>query len=307
LRSKRYCFDTNAIKTQRLNIILIILTLMSIFVSAQERQIGIINDPDGYVNIRQDKSAQSKVIGKICEGDRFYYYSVTDSDWWKIQTYYGNQSGYVHKSRIADYYVKNSYCQCLLFDQKQTDLPNFQFSIGDNNVIVCGYLKQRYSKDKIKISEFSITDCQKNKMIIFYSALQTCYIEKFSDKVKITELSKLPFGENWTWNELPYKEREIFLNSDNELILGDEKPVLDYHIANDKIDDYLKSLDKLKENKNDLDFETTIGALLKCALNDNQKAKEILFDFNNYFGVTLDGAFLEFHNDAITIYNWIMN
>jgi hypothetical protein len=284
---------------------IICLVLLSFAISAQEAKIGIISDPDGYVNIRQEKSTQSEIVGKIKEGDRFYFYPKAGEVWWKIEVEFGNETGFVHKSRISELHIKSPYCQCLFFEHVQTDLPNFQFNIGGLKGTICGYLLNRISENKIKISEFSITDCQKDEMIVFYSAVQTCYIEIIDEKLKITEVTQLPFGKNWNWIELPLKERNLFLGTDNELVLGAEKSVLNYSLSNEKIEQYLEMVESKRKNNESFEIETTIGAILKCALNGNQKAKDILLNFNDYFGFKLDGAFQEFYNDAISIYNFI--
>lgn len=63
-----------------------------------EEQIGIIQDPDGYTNLRKDKNTASEVLQKIKSGEKV---NVLDQngDWWLIETKDGKQ-GYIHKSRI---------------------------------------------------------------------------------------------------------------------------------------------------------------------------------------------------------------
>ena len=57
-----------------------------------------IQDPDGYTNLRKDKTATSEILQKIKSGDHI---EVLDNsgDWFLIKTKEGKQ-GYVHKSRI---------------------------------------------------------------------------------------------------------------------------------------------------------------------------------------------------------------
>jgi len=62
---------------------------------------GVIEDPDGYVNISKDQDAQSEILGKILDKEVFYYWKVPDSDWYIIQTG-TNIRGFVHKSRIKE-------------------------------------------------------------------------------------------------------------------------------------------------------------------------------------------------------------
>ncbi|REC60662.1 hypothetical protein DRF65_19660 [Chryseobacterium pennae] len=57
-----------------------------------------IQDPDGYTNLRKDKSITSQVLQKIKSGEQI---EVTDQngDWWFVTSQEGKK-GYVHKSRI---------------------------------------------------------------------------------------------------------------------------------------------------------------------------------------------------------------
>jgi len=69
-------------------------------VVANLRKKAVIDDPDGYVNVREKESKKSKIVAKIAEGEEFYY-RPTDSDWWEVaETADGDILGYVHNSRI---------------------------------------------------------------------------------------------------------------------------------------------------------------------------------------------------------------
>jgi hypothetical protein len=60
---------------------------------------GIINDPDGYVNVRKERDAKSEIICRILQNEKFLYWPASHSNWWSVKTKDG-KSGYVHKSRI---------------------------------------------------------------------------------------------------------------------------------------------------------------------------------------------------------------
>lgn len=57
-----------------------------------------IQDPDGYTNLRKEKSSSSEVLQKIKSGESIL---ILDDigDWWQVKTKEG-KTGYVHKSRI---------------------------------------------------------------------------------------------------------------------------------------------------------------------------------------------------------------
>ena len=57
-----------------------------------------IQDPDGYTNLRKDKTATSEILQKVKSGEHIDVLDNT-GDWFLIKTKEGKQ-GYVHKSRI---------------------------------------------------------------------------------------------------------------------------------------------------------------------------------------------------------------
>lgn len=60
--------------------------------------IGTIDDPDGYTNVREQNNINSKIILTVKENEEFKIIDKT-GDWWKILTKDGTV-GYMHKSRI---------------------------------------------------------------------------------------------------------------------------------------------------------------------------------------------------------------
>ncbi|WP_442879403.1 SH3 domain-containing protein [Chryseobacterium sp.] len=64
----------------------------------ENNSIFIIQDADGYTNLRQDKNSSSKILQKIKTGEQVEVLDQND-DWWSIISKEGNK-GYIHKSRI---------------------------------------------------------------------------------------------------------------------------------------------------------------------------------------------------------------
>lgn len=60
---------------------------------------GIINDKDGYVNIRESPNAKAKIVGTIKVGERFYYIPY-NSSWVKVKMSHSNLGGYIYYNRI---------------------------------------------------------------------------------------------------------------------------------------------------------------------------------------------------------------
>jgi hypothetical protein len=59
---------------------------------------AVIDDPDGYTNVRRQRSASSEIVAKLTAGERFYTYKQP-GNWWQVKTA-GGAVGYVHVSRI---------------------------------------------------------------------------------------------------------------------------------------------------------------------------------------------------------------
>lgn len=67
---------------------------------------GIINDEDGYVNIRKEPSVKSAIVGKLYSLELFYFVPVSDTNWYKVYDQgngNGKYLGYVHKKKIATF------------------------------------------------------------------------------------------------------------------------------------------------------------------------------------------------------------
>ena len=66
-------------------------------------KLAIINDPDGYTNLRKEKSPDSEIISMVFSNQVFYYRPNAEESWWKVTVYQfieDNIEGYMHKSRI---------------------------------------------------------------------------------------------------------------------------------------------------------------------------------------------------------------
>lgn len=59
---------------------------------------ALIVDKDGYVNVREKGSANSKIIGKIKSGEAVFIFEDLDTDWLNIII--DDKSGYIHRSRV---------------------------------------------------------------------------------------------------------------------------------------------------------------------------------------------------------------
>lgn len=59
---------------------------------------AVINDPDGYTNLRKAPDGKSAIIGRVDKENSFSTHPQA-GDWWQVRVD-GNTQGYMHKSRI---------------------------------------------------------------------------------------------------------------------------------------------------------------------------------------------------------------
>ncbi|KXK56760.1 MAG: Bacterial SH3 domain protein [Chlorobi bacterium OLB5] len=78
---------------------------------------AIINDPDGFTNIRYQPNTNSEILDKIIDGEEFQVIVDLSKDWWKVKTKKGI-IGYVHKSRVR------------LFNEDKYNKPQTKKSFG---------------------------------------------------------------------------------------------------------------------------------------------------------------------------------
>ena len=88
-------------------------------IPVQAQELGYIDDPDGYTNLRLSPSGKSDIIGVILSGQTFNFYPETNSDWWKVDFEF--RTGYVHKSRIK------------YFDEVASEISKFFLSYVESN------------------------------------------------------------------------------------------------------------------------------------------------------------------------------
>lgn len=60
--------------------------------------LAVIDDPDGYTNVRSGQGSQYSTIDRVVEGEVFFTIPQ-QADWWPVRTK-GNKMGYMHRSRI---------------------------------------------------------------------------------------------------------------------------------------------------------------------------------------------------------------
>ncbi|MBD1384494.1 hypothetical protein IDJ75_04320 [Mucilaginibacter rigui] len=84
---------------------ILILAFACFLTGSYAQSFAVINDKDGYVNVRKDKNINSYVVGKLDINSIFGIWEQGDdkSDWVEIYSQLGDNKGiqgYIHKSRI---------------------------------------------------------------------------------------------------------------------------------------------------------------------------------------------------------------
>ena len=77
---------------------ILLFLLISDIVFAQEEAFAVINDKDGYVNVRKGKSPQSKVLKRLNNKTIVFVYNydkATDGNW-----IYTDEEGYIYNDRV---------------------------------------------------------------------------------------------------------------------------------------------------------------------------------------------------------------
>jgi len=276
-----------------------------LFSELSAQKIGIINDPDGYTNIRSGQGMNYDIVGKINEADEFNYFPDSESNWWAVETIprIGTPlKGYVHKSRIQPYYPEESvYCNCHQTYNTQDTKPVMSTQVGHINLAICGYLLQRQSAKSIKISGFTITNCETDEVIRSYGDLRTCQVIYNGRFVEIFELIRLPIGKGFQWIQTPYKTVELS-DVSGAIAIGKEQFVLDLSdITDSDVNSFVDELPSYKGKGYFDEVETFIGKLLVCTLKGNKQCEAVFNDIRNYLDYALDGAASEFYSDCTSV------
>jgi len=69
----------------------------------QKDNFAIINDPDGYTNVRAAADGKAEIVAKIVDGERFFFDEVPGSNWVKVYRTADADAeciGYMHSSRV---------------------------------------------------------------------------------------------------------------------------------------------------------------------------------------------------------------
>jgi len=172
-------------------ILILLLLIIGNPVSAQE--LGYINDPDGYTNLRLDPNGKSEIVGIVITGQVFKYYPNNNSDWWKVDFKF--RTGFMHKSKIKDFNKAKSEISKYFQDYYSADRNNVELSEGNNEKLFMETqdyplaTMKAFCEQSKEIQEYLISEYKSpiHDMI----DLQLIYSRLESEKTTCSEISKI--------------------------------------------------------------------------------------------------------------------
>ncbi len=167
--------------------ILFIWTFFSILTTNAENKLAQIKDPDGFLNVRSGKNANSAIVGKIEKGD-FFYCEKTKADWLKVVAFEwhdGQQvEGFVHRSRVQFIEALNISTQKKLL----TTILLKQKALATTFQETC------HSKGKIGYKS-AVNELEKHTEVKYAPALEI--LPKYFSKTQDVELLQVFFSTMW--------------------------------------------------------------------------------------------------------------
>lgn len=117
-----------------------ILLVASLFIPsfsfAQSNHFGLIQDKDGYVNVRDQASTKSKVVDKLNNGEVVSFVGDYAENQFSYVLYLKDGSGYIHDSRI------NKFKDFQKWKLQSSDMKSAGYSLGQNKVHVMTHKAQ---------------------------------------------------------------------------------------------------------------------------------------------------------------------
>ena len=83
------------------NYIVLVLFFFCTMTPFAQNKLAVINDPDGFTNVRSGPNKDFSIIDTLHKDDFFYFNFEGNSEWVKVTAYTGRQiDGFIHKSKI---------------------------------------------------------------------------------------------------------------------------------------------------------------------------------------------------------------
>jgi len=290
-------------KTLQLSILLSLIGLIPI----KAQDLGYINDPDGYANLRLEPSGKSDIIGIITSDQVFRYYP-DNSDWWKVDFYF--RTGYLHKSMIKNFDKIKSEIINYFQDYYSADRNNVELSEAYNEKLFM--VTQNYPlatltafcEQSNEIQEFIISVYKSplhdliNLQLIYSRLISSSYSCKEAFQIiNAIDIAAKNIGQdlknikNFTTivpeDNKPVKHLELTNNWFVSELNG--KPIT-FYLNHPEIDTYSKMF---YQGQFALSDDTLTFAFLDSVLTTNQETQSFYLHVFNYAVKVADGALAE--------------
>jgi hypothetical protein len=210
-----------------ITITLILFCTLTVFAG---NRLAIINDPDGFTNIRSGQGNEFPIVSTINK-DEFFYCDLTNSEWIKVialKWQNGNQvEGYIHKSRVQ--LVEN------LDFQRQKEL--IKQILDKQRILANNFQKAWKSKDSIAyrttVRELELCSEIKYSPILeilpkyFCETKDTMILDLFystiwADKGSANEMPSFAISECFICNsDLVIKQLQLIVNKEQKDLVYD--------------------------------------------------------------------------------------
>jgi hypothetical protein len=173
---------------------------------------------------------------------------------------------------------------------------------GHPGLVATGYLEFRKSKDKAVASEIEVFREGRKTPLLRFDALQTCIVERRGNLLLITELTRWPFGRDWTWKDVPFQEYSVFLDPSEKLVkrMVLKPPRMTKAQCREAVALYEQFTQPTTAVGRAIDVEDVVGRLLVAALGGCGEAEITLLMLPGH--CRLDGAFGEIYEEAVECY-----
>ncbi len=195
--------------------------------------------------------------------------------------------------------ANSTRCDCTMFNYIKPSTNLLVDILPNRTLIICSYEKAEAKKYAIKLDEFEIFDCKEGKVVFKSEPLNHYRINL--TKLEITTLKDLP-DINLGFTLQPFLSRKLYIKF-NHLKFSD-KFLYNYpKLSINEQNILLKEIAAQRKSLRTDNINRILIQLFFLALNGNQKATDILIDFENYFSWELDGESAEIHAEFLDVIN----
>src|SRR5579859_4286421 len=199
-------------------------------------------------------------------------------------------------------------CSCKSFTDH---LAEFRTSDGTNGIEVCGVIDPENKTPNASYG-LEVTACISGEDSLYFSEQVFCTFKKEKDRLQITEFTRLPFGKNSSWVDLPCNQYSFRFNK-NKLEMKKSFVLVPPKYSETQIRQIVRKYEKLKSSlngpeerdrrwrdENEHPIQDILGEMLACAMNGDKQARKIMPKMGK--DLKVDGETGEIFSEITEIY-----